>query len=127
MDNYKPTDKDFLFVSNGYQCGVGVYFPFGDDERTQFHLQMTKQKVAGGSVNQYEDWEPVYEMFYIDPDKFESPQALMSEFLVKANPKLADMTGGEAPPIPATFLEQLEHLCRYGLAFNASTGQVYIK
>lgn len=127
MDNYKPTDLDFRFTSNGYQCGVGVYFPNGDDEREYYHLQMVKQKVAGGDTQSFTDWEPVHVMFYVKQGDWESPVELMSAFLAEANTKLKEMTGGEVPPVPVTFLEQLEHICRYGLAFNPETFEVYLK
>lgn len=127
MDSYKPTDEDFIFTSNGYKCGIGIYYIQGRDEPDQAYLQLTKQKVAGGSENQYSDWEMLHTMYYVNTLGFASPQECMAEFLAGANPKLIAATGGEVPPAPETFLASLEHLCRYGLAFNAQTGEVFLK
>lgn len=127
MDNYKPTDKDFIFTSNGYKCGIGIYYVHGEDEPDQAHLQLTKQKVAGGNEDEFHDWEMLHSTFYVNTLGFASSQECMAAFLAEANPILIAATGGEVQPIPATFLEQLEHLCRYGLAFNSQTGEVYIK
>jgi hypothetical protein len=126
MKGYRPDGGDFQFVSNGYKCAVAVTF-YDEASRGDFNLYMTKQKVAGGATAEFQDWELVHSMDYIDRGKYPDAKACMADFLATANQKLKDKTGGSVPQVPAGFLEHLEWICRYGLAFNGQTNEVILK
>jgi hypothetical protein len=126
MKGYKPDGGDFNFISNGYKCAIGVNTDAIDAGGESFMLVLTKQKQAGGPDQTFQDWELVHHL-NLESRTEQNPTAVMSEFLAVANPKLITATGGEVPPVPEKFLDQVKHLCRYSLAFNASTGEVFLK
>lgn len=121
MKGYRPDGSDFNFVSNGFKCAVGVY---RSDELNDdiFGLAMVKQKVAGGGEAEFQDWELVHVMDYINPSDYSDSSECMNVFLAAANPKLKVATGGNIPEVPQSFLDQLYWLCRYGLKFDQVSG-----
>ena len=127
MNGNLPSGEDFNFMSGGYPCAIGVDTLTLDSGGDEYGIRLVKMKAkAAAPSGRIADWETVHYFSLVDRDAF-PVNSVMQQFLVDANPKLILATGGEVPPVPDTFLEQIKHLCRYGLAFNASTGEVYIK
>lgn len=127
MNGNLPSGADFNFNSNGYPCAIGVDTFNLDSGGTSYEFRLVKMKSKASSPSpSISEWEFVHNLF-LEGREDEDVKDIMAEFLAGANPKLKTATGGEVPPVPNSFLDQAKHLCRYGLAFNASTGEVYIK
>lgn len=127
MDGNLPSGEDFNFSINGYPCALGVNDFNLMSGGSSFEFRLVKMKAKASEPSPIiSNWEHVASL-ELSTRKNEDVNALMTEFLAEANPKLKAATGGEVPPVPATFLEKAKYICRYGLAFNTSTGEVDIK